>query len=117
VSGETIRFEPDADGTIATVDADALFTAVRYTAGCALLAKYWPEDGSGGHTFGIALGGALALGGLEQDQAEQFMLATYQSRAKFDGGHGGLRVARNWVKASYEKHEEDAATTGLHQDA
>ena len=41
------------------------------------------------------------------------MLATYQSRAKFDGGHSGLRVARNWVKASYEKHEEDAATTGF----
>jgi putative DNA primase/helicase len=41
------------------------------------------------------------------------MLATYQSRAKFDGSHSGMRVARNWVASAYEKQERDAATTGF----
>lgn len=112
-SGEVIRFESgaDASATIAAVDADALFTAVRRTAAAALLAKYWPADGSGGHRFEIALAGALAQGGLEQDFAEAFVLAAYQARAKCDISR--LSVVRYGVRDTYAKRAKEAAHTGF----
>jgi hypothetical protein len=61
-SGETIAWEED--GTPATVDGDDLLQRVRTVAAYALMARYWPAEGSGHHDTARVVGGFLGRTGL-----------------------------------------------------
>jgi hypothetical protein len=61
-SGEIVSWEED--GEPAAVDGDDLHRRVRAIAAYALLARYWPQPGSGGgHDAGLVIGGFLARAG------------------------------------------------------
>src|SRR6202000_3409644 len=105
------QFEPKADGNIATVRHGALSTGIRQTAAAALLAKYWPPAGGGRHKFELALAGALAQGGMEQETAKRFVLSAYQTLLDHDASQLE-RVALS-VDDSYQKHASGEAHTGF----
>jgi hypothetical protein len=81
-TGEAIRLEVDADGVPAVVDGEELNAIVAQIAAAGLLAKHWPDAGR--HDGELALAGALANGGMPEEDAVQFVLVAYQSAPNHD---------------------------------
>jgi hypothetical protein len=65
-TGEPIEFDQGHDRGAANVEADVLLPAVARLAAAALLARYWPGEGSRHHAF-LALAGTLANAGLQPE--------------------------------------------------
>jgi hypothetical protein len=107
--GEQIRFEKDFDRHPGNVDAVTLQAAVAKVAAVSLLARHWPGEKCGRNQTFMALGGALARGGLALDQAIAFHRALYRA---LWGLRADLEAARAEVLATYEKHSEGFQTTG-----
>jgi hypothetical protein len=108
-TGEAIRMEVDADGVPAVVNGEELNAIVAQIAAAGLLAKHWPD--SGRHDGELALAGALANGGMPEEDAVQFVLHTYQSVPNHDGY--ALTRVENSVRDTYHKHESEGEHTGF----
>ena len=109
MSGEQIRFEPDANGEPGRTDATTLLVAVARIAAAALLARHWPKEGSRHDAF-LALAGILARAGWSAQDAECFHRAMYRAlwRGQADFGACALEV-----RSTFEKLAGAGEVTGF----
>lgn len=109
-TGETIRYEPPAgDGTPANVDADVLVKAASRTAAACLLARHYPAKSR--HEVELALSGALGYGGMTEEEATVFVVATY--RAVDDHDREAIPRIRQAVSDTFRRQAESEPTTGV----
>jgi hypothetical protein len=108
-SGEQIEFEPGYDKEPANTDAAVLQKAVAHIAAAAMLARYWPGEGSGRNAAFIALAGALARAGWSLDEVVAFIRAIYRV---LWGHKADLYRAKAEAEATYKKRKEGGHTTG-----
>ena len=106
-SGEQIRF--DAEGETTNIDADILSRAAAWAAAAALLAKYWPAQGSRNAAF-LALAGTLARAAWSQADACIVHRAVY--RCLWPTGPDFTAAARE-VEATYRRFREGREITGF----
>ena len=110
-SGEQIRFEPGFDKHPANVDAAELQTAVRTVAAAALLARRWPDAGSGRHETMLALAGVLQRAGWIEESAVRFCLAIYRAVRNHD--QGAITRTEHEVRDTFQNATAGRATTGV----
>lgn len=108
-TSEAVRLEVGANGVPATVDAEAVYALVAQIAGAGLLARHWPDANR--HACCMALAGALANGGMSEDDALQFVLLCHQSVP--DHNPNALAEVEHTVRDTYHKHEVDAEHTAF----
>ena len=82
---------------------------VARIAAAALLAKHWPD--SLRHKGELALAGALANGGMAEEDAVEFVLLAYQSVPTYDSS--ALHRVEASVRDTYHKHETESEHTGF----
>jgi hypothetical protein len=76
-TGERIEWEPNRGLAPARLKAEDLVWAAERTASAALLARYWPPEGSRNEAF-LALAGMLARNGWTQNEAAALVRAIYR---------------------------------------
>ena len=108
-SGEQVRFEPCYDGAPAEVTANALMDAVRQIAATALLARYWPKEGSRHDAF-LALAGTLRRAGWQLDRAVAFHRAIY---SVLWPGCPDMHACATEVESTFKKQDVGGETTGF----
>lgn len=104
-SGEMVTWE--REGEPALVHGGILAQAVAKVAAAALLARHWPGEG-GRHDAAMALGGALAHAGWEEEDAGQFVGAVVSAA---DDPEEGDRLRA--VASSFESIRQQEEVTGL----
>ncbi len=109
-SGETVRFEPGADGHPASVDAASLQVAARTTAAAAIFARHWPAAGNGRHETMLALAGVLQRDGWAEDDAARFCLAVYRAVPTHD--RNAISRTESEVRDTFRNAAADRPVTG-----
>lgn len=110
-SGEQIRFEPGFDGHPANVDAADLQAAVQTVAAATLLARRWPDAGSGRHETMLALAGVLQRAAWTEADAVRFCLAVY--KAVFNHDQSAVGRTEHEVLDTFRNAAAGRATTGV----
>ena len=108
-SREIIEWEPDRAPTPTLVKAQDLVRAVERTVAAAILARYWPPEGSRNEAF-LALAGMLARNGWSQEEASAFARAVYRILWP---QNPDFRAAEAEVRTTFEKFPTGADVTGL----
>ncbi len=109
--GEPIRFELGFDRHPANVNAADLQFAVRRIAAAALLARHWPAAGHGRHACELALAGALANTGWKLEDAQRFVLATYEAVPSHD--RWAINRVVESVRSTFAKYSSGSEVTGI----
>ncbi len=105
-SGEVFQWATDGDPT--KIDANTLRNAAATLATCALLARYWPEQGSRSrHQAALAAGGFLLRGGLPEEMA----LRVVEAAARIAGDEEWQKRG-NDVRGTVRRLEGDLAMVG-----
>jgi hypothetical protein len=95
-----------ADGPAAEVEAADLLQQVTRLAGAALLARYWPGEGSR-HDAALALAGGLARGGWDEEAIVRFMEPMLSV-----AGDDELADRIKTIRSSIENQASGRSTTG-----
>ncbi len=106
-SGEIVEFEKGSTGIPGTYPAEFLQRLVSHAAAASIFAKHWPAVGEGRHRCELSLGGVLARGGMNVDDAVLFVDTMYKAT-----GTGSL-TAEMAVRDSFNKYANDQKFTGL----
>jgi hypothetical protein len=107
-NGERIEFEPGYDKEPANVDAAVVQKAVASIAAAAMLARYWPGEGTRNDAF-IALAGALARAEYPVEDAVALNCAI---DCLIWGHRADLRTAKGEVESTYKKYAAGKNVTG-----
>jgi hypothetical protein len=107
-TGELVCFEPECCGPPSSVDGNILARAVGKVAAAALLAKHWPAHGR--HNAEMALAGVLVRQNWPEEEATQFLLATYTAVKSHDPSK--LNRVRQAVRDTFAKMASGEPATG-----
>ncbi len=94
-SGETVRW--DSEEEIAEVDAEVLRMAVARLAAAALLARYWPKQGTR-QQLCLSLAGGLLRDGLEEEEVEHFIRTVAREADDEEAEERGVVVSSTAAK-------------------
>jgi predicted P-loop ATPase len=108
-TGEAIDFAND--GEAARIAEPDLRAAFRRTASAALLARHWPDAGSGRHDTMLALAGCLARSGWPLVEAMEFCNAVYRSVTSHDPR--AVSRVRAEVSSTYQALADGREVTGF----
>jgi hypothetical protein len=108
-SGEQVRFEPGYDGEPAAVTPAALTDAVRLIAAAALLARYWPKEGSRHDAF-LAMAGTLRRAGWQMNRAVAFHRGIYRVLWP---ECPDMRACATEVESTFKKQDQKGEVTGF----
>lgn len=105
-SGETVEWHANEDPAL--VAPDELLRAVKRLAAGALLARHWPKRGSR-HDAALALAGALARAGWDQDETARFVEAV----ARAAGDEEATTDRHRAALSTFETMTKGEPVTGL----